>query len=163
MVRGGKRPWRDDIRGVQRIRTSSTSRPLHSGGLSSPSLSLLTSPLKPVAPTSPPPTSPAKNRAPPARPPRPAGSAPPFTRDPALDSVCLSLGNPLPLTHTHTPEGPYCLRGHSPNMGGVGGGGQSSCSKKGRITDVKFKCQFFSAPDEDDGAVMNSAVSVHDF
>lgn len=37
----------------------------------------------------------------------PPGSAPPFTRDPALDSLCLSFCPPSPvlLTHTQTPEG----------------------------------------------------------
>lgn len=77
------------------------SRQLHSPGLSGPSLSCLTSLLKPGP-------LPKKNT--PSREPdchhdpcAPSGSAPPFTHDPAPDSLCLSP--PLPLTHTYTPEG----------------------------------------------------------
>lgn len=51
-------------------------------------------------PTSPPPAICAATTTPRA----PSGSAPPFTHDPALDSLCLFTL--LPLTRTHKPEGP---------------------------------------------------------
>lgn len=86
------------------------SQHLLSPGMSVPSLSRLTSLLKPGP-------SPKTSQPPPPREPYcrhdPLCPAPPFTRDPAPDS--LSLFTRLPFTHTQT-RGSDCLRGHAPNI-----------------------------------------------
>lgn len=46
----------------------------------------------------------------------PVGSAPPFTHDPAPDSLCLSPHPLLPLTHTYKSEDPIVAGGHTPKI-----------------------------------------------
>lgn len=78
------------------LRIAALSWQLHSAGLSGPSLSRLTSLLKPGAPSE---TTPSRRPDGHRDPRAPPGSAPPFTRDPAPDS--LGLSPPPSNTHTH--------------------------------------------------------------
>lgn len=129
---------RDNSGGAQHIRTGSTavlSRRLHSRGLSGPSLSHLTSPLNPPHQHTPS----QEHRAPPPRP--PPGISATFHPRPCPRLLLSFFMHPAPFdthTHRHTPEGPYCLRGPRSKYESGGGGGESSCRQKRRITDVKF-------------------------
>lgn len=78
------------------LRIAALSRQLHSAGLSGLSLSCLTSLLKPGPP---PETTPSRRPDCHCDPRAPLGSAPPFTRDLAPDSLCLSTPS---LRHIHT-------------------------------------------------------------